>query len=135
MPDLFRGFTGPTAEPEVHLLPQGFTGAVALQHGVPDAPALSYEGAARVYQIDETGQLHTRDSLNVGIRPPGRARYFFVSPDGSGQRTPIPLERDAPTPQTIAILGGYPVHDTFHYFVDTPENRGRYPHPAIDEER
>lgn len=126
---------GPTAEPELHLLPSGFRGEVALRHQVEGMAMLAYEGKARVYEIPQDGQLSTASKANHGIRPPQAMRYFFV--DAQGTRLPIPVKGHdrIDDPKTVCIIGGYQVGTTFYYFVDALENAGKYKNPAVNGTR
>lgn len=126
---------GPTAEPELHLIPQGFIGEVVITHGVADAPPLAYENGARVYRIPANGQLRTSSPANIGIRPKDRITYSYSSAGGEQER--LQLKNDVPKGQvsTVCIIGGYQVGAKFHYAVDELQHAGNYKNPAIDGSR
>lgn len=119
----------PIAEPEIHVLPDGFIGAIVLRHGVAGRPALERDGDARVYRIPASGVVETATPANYGIREPAKMAFYY---DGPARRA-LPVHRpEAHAPDdAVAILGGYQVRSDFHYFVDTPRNAGRYKNPAI----
>lgn len=115
----------PVAEPEVHLIPEGFIGHVVIQHARATGSPAERDGDARLYRIPADGVLVTQTPANYGVRPPERMAFFAVS--GSGTRTPLLVE----TAGGPCILGGYQVGPDFHYFVDRLENAGRYANPAV----
>jgi hypothetical protein len=137
----------PIAEPEVHLLPDGFVGHVVLRHGIAGAAPLDRDGDARVYRIPASGEVETETPANWGIREPAKMRFFYASSASSASsagsagsaddarpaRRALAVHRpDAPVPDDeIAILGGYQVRGEFHYFVDAPRNAGAYKNPAL----
>jgi len=86
------------AEPEVHLIPEGYVGWVAIAFEAANGEMPAYEGDARLYRIPRTGLLLTRASVNRGMGP---AHSFF-------------LESASGTRQRLSYIG--PV-------ADTPENR------------
>jgi hypothetical protein len=121
----------PVAEPEVHLIPEGFVGHVVLRHGVAGGVPLERDGGARVYRIPAGGVLETAAPANHGIREPGKIAFYY---DGAERRALRVHRTDAPVPDDeIAILGGYQVSSDFHYFVDRPRNAGRYRNPALQD--
>jgi hypothetical protein len=120
----------PIAEPEIHLIPDGFIGHVIVRHGVAGGAPMEREGDARVYRIPPDGVLETQAPANYGIREPAIMRFHY---DGATRaRLPVHRPPSDPAPQDeVAILGGYQVRAEFHYFVDTPRNADRYANPAI----
>lgn len=70
------------AEPETHLIPDGYTGYVYIvqsdTHGEPE----QHEDGRRLYRIPSDGLLLTRFGSNDGIID---AQYFYVRADGSRQ--------------------------------------------------
>ena len=75
----------PRAEPEIHLIPQGYAGWVRIAFRAANGEVPVYEGDARVYRIPLSGILITQSKPNVGSSPPWR--FFFEDPEG--RRTPI----------------------------------------------
>lgn len=74
------------AQPEIHLLPQGFSGEVFILHHVADGEPLIREGWSRVYRVPPTGVLRSATDANPGW---GMPRFFFVAADGSRERITV----------------------------------------------
>lgn len=127
---------GPVAEPEIHLIPEGFIGHVKLEHAHPEAEKLNYEDESRVYVIPDSGTVQTATKANYGIRNPKMMKFYFVSPN-TGERTLVPVLRDEKglEDDELCIIGGYQVGGTYHYFVDQKVNAGNYKNPAVDGSR
>ena len=87
------------AQPEVHLLPQGYSGDVFILHDVADGEPLIREGWSRIYRIPPIGILRSSTDPNHGW---GIARFYYLAADGSREK----------------ITGYWPVT-----IDDTPENR------------
>jgi hypothetical protein len=121
-----------TAEPEIHLIPQGFVGHVTIYFDVPTGASQMREGNARLYTIPLNGQLRTSFSPNVGIRPNNSTQFYYVSPNE--HRTPIPT-RTVPNlpPATVVTSNVYVVNQELHYFVDRLDRIDTYKNPAIDD--
>ena len=75
----------PRAEPEIHLIPQGYAGWVTIAFRGANGEVRAYEGDARMYRIPSSGILITQAEPNVGSSPPWR--FFFEDPEQT--RTPI----------------------------------------------
>ena len=82
------------AEPEVHLIPAGYTGPVVILLNDSSA-SREREGSARLFQIGTDGVAHSGFGDNVGW---GRPDYYYV--DAHGRRTRI----IAGTPCDYAIV-------------------------------
>ena len=94
------------ADPEIHLIPAGYTGEVTIVFHSVNGQPLDVEDGARLYRIPVTGILFTQLAPNEGMGP---VRKFFLVSE-NGERKPIT---------------GYwasQVHDT-------PENRA---HPEVE---
>ena len=117
----------PVAEPEVHLLPDGYIGRVTIHHGRADGVPAAREGDARLYVIPPDGVLATQAAPNVGIRPPERMRCYWVKP--TGERAALP-SKPPPGSDAVGVFAIYVVGADFHYVVDRIANAGRYPNPA-----
>lgn len=87
------------AEPEVHLIPEGFTGPVVIIFGDSSAAPVRYEGESRVYDIPESGVLRTSSDVNEGVRL--ESEYFYVDEDGD--RTAISQAYGSQQPDGVAI--------------------------------
>lgn len=87
------------AEPEVHLIPEGFTGPVVIIFGDSSATPVRYEGESRVYDIPESGVLRTSSDVNEGVRL--ESEYFYVDEDGD--RTAISQAYGSQQPDGVAI--------------------------------
>jgi len=70
------------AEPEIHLIAEGYRGPVLIAHSRPEGSAKKYEGDARVYEIPADGVLVTQFDANEGISYVGDQRFFYVTKDG-----------------------------------------------------
>jgi hypothetical protein len=79
------GLQLPRAEPEIHLIPNGYVGWVTLAFRAANGEAPAYEGDARLYRIPSSGVLITQAAPNVGSSPAWR--FFFE--DSERTRTPI----------------------------------------------
>src|SRR3954447_22056537 len=73
------------AEPETHLIPEGYTGWVAIAFGAANGEALMHEGAARLYRIPRSGVLLIRGPRNEGFGP----AYAFLVEGTGGARQAI----------------------------------------------
>lgn len=83
-------------EPAVWLVPEGYTGPVYVFLKESCGDSARREGEKRLYDIDASGILLSRDARNYGVDMEP-SEWYFVSPDG--RRTPIPSSR-APTDTT-----------------------------------
>lgn len=92
------------AEPEVHLIPAGYTGPVLIIYDSLGAP-VERQGEARLYRIPMSGILRTQFPPNEGW---GRPDYFYV--DSLGHRTVIaagtPCDDSLPGDPVQACLMG-----------------------------
>jgi hypothetical protein len=86
----------PRAQSEIHLIPRGYTGWVAVAFRAPNGEPATHEGAARLYRIPASGVLLTQAEPNRGVSP----AWKFYFEDTSGART------------EIRLLSGGPVSDT-----------------------
>src|SRR5262245_65840005 len=75
------GLQDARAEPELHLIPDGYVGWVTIAYRAPNGEAALYENGARLYRIPATGTLLTQADVNRGISPAWR--FFFVTTDGT----------------------------------------------------
>ena len=87
------------AEPEIHLIPAGFSGWVAIAHGAANGEAPAYEGDARLYRIPRNGILLTQAPVNTGSGP--AYQFFLETSDGVRQRLAY-LAPPADTPESRA---------------------------------
>ena len=67
------------AEPEIHLIPEGYTGYVYIVQSDSLGEPEQFEKGRRLYRIPPDGLLFTRFGSNDGIID---ARYFYVGADG-----------------------------------------------------
>ncbi len=132
---LLTGCGGPTAEPEIHLIPDSLRGQVVLHHQVKEAPELPREGNARSYRIPADGILQTSTAANYGIRPPKTMEFYLVSATGERKHLPVKGHDRIDDPATLCIIGGYQVGADFYYFVDALQHAGKYKNPAINGTR
>ena len=82
---LVAGCALPRAEPEIHLIPNGYVGWVTIAFEAANGEARAYEANARLYRIPSSGVLITQAKTNVGSSPAWR--FFFEDPERT--RTPI----------------------------------------------
>lgn len=121
-----------TAEPEIHLIPQGLMGHVTLYFDVPDGSPKKSEGNARLYEIPPNGQFRTRFSPNIGIRPAHSMKFYYVN--SKGVRTLIPSRTDQNIlPETVVVSNVYVIHKELHYFIDRLDRIDTYKNPAIND--
>jgi hypothetical protein len=73
------------AEPEIHLIPQGYVGHVFVVFRAANGAPSAFEDTARLYRIPQNGILLTQHPPNTGSGPAWK--FFYVSADG--QRMPI----------------------------------------------
>ena len=116
------------AEPEVHLLPAGFTGPVVILFDQANGTPPRREGRARVYEIPASGILRTQFRENDGWSSP---RYYYV--DSAGQRSPVVA--GAPCDSSLAgdpveaclqgtlLLGNQPAQPYSAYIVGRRRDR------------
>lgn len=81
---VFVGYWNELAEPEIHLLPAGFTGQVVILYDVADGAEAKREQGRRVYEIPASGVLRSQFPANKRFYWPGRRQLFYRGP--SGQR-------------------------------------------------
>jgi hypothetical protein len=79
-----QGLQLPRAEAEIHLIPSGFSGWVAIAFGAGNGEALRREGDARLYRIPAAGVLMTPAALNLGSSPAWS--FYFEAADGTRSR-------------------------------------------------
>jgi hypothetical protein len=97
------------AQSEVHLIPDGYVGWVAVAFGAANGEAPMYDGDSRLYRIPKSGVLLTQAEPNRGVSP---AWKFFIE-GADGTRTLIRLVRagpvsgapDSKADPTIGIFG------------------------------
>lgn len=117
------------ATPEVHLIPEGYSGWVAILYK-PGGATLPVEEGARVYAIPDSGVLHLDAEPNDGLFPKGSMRFFYTS--ASGERRELPRSWDSEVPGDepavwrLVTLGidvscGEPSGGGIVYAVGTPE--------------
>jgi hypothetical protein len=88
------------ADPEIHLIPEGYTGEVTIVFNAPDGAPFDVEDGARLYRIPSSGILFTQFPLNYGMGPVRKC--FLVAPNGDRRE----------------------IHDSGESTLrDTPENR------------
>src|SRR5688500_9686513 len=75
------------AQSEIHLIPNGYTGWVAVAFRAVNGQPPLYEGDARLYRIPVGGVLLTQAEPNRGTSPAWK--FYFEGIDGT--RTPIQL--------------------------------------------
>jgi hypothetical protein len=97
-------FVWSRAEDEIHLLPQGYDGAVVIVFNRADGQPKEYEGKKRVYRIPTNGILKTQFAEKSGTLKWRNAEYFYVKKDGS--RAPLaydPLNKLPPDGGRIEV--------------------------------
>ena len=86
------------AEPELHLIPDGYVGWVNIAYGAKNGQPGRYEDGARVYRIPTGGILITQAGPNRGTSPAWK--FFYETTSGS--RIPIRLVLTGSVPDTPA---------------------------------
>jgi hypothetical protein len=71
------------AQPEIHLIPQGYSGEVFILHQVAAGEPMVREGWSRIYRIPTGGVLRSRTDANEGW---GMPRFFYLAADGRRER-------------------------------------------------
>jgi hypothetical protein len=71
------------AQPEIHLIPQGYSGEVFILHHVAAGEPMAREGWSRVYRIPSSGVLRSSTGANEGW---GMPRFFYLAADGRRER-------------------------------------------------
>ena len=72
-------------QPEIHLIPAGYSGDVFIIHDAPDGARLEKSGLARVYRIPRSGILRSKSGMNHGAMP--KPSCFYIT--AAGKRTRI----------------------------------------------
>jgi uncharacterized protein DUF6843 len=85
------------AQSEIHLVPDGYVGWVAVAFRAVNGEVPVYEGDARRYRIPKSGVLLTQAEPNRGTSP---ARTFFFE-HADSTRTPIQLVWVSAVPDTL----------------------------------
>ncbi len=75
------------AEPETHLLPDGFVGRVIIFFDRSDGKAKEYDNDKRIYRIPKNGILKTNFSSNDGFLKYSERNFFYI--DNAGKIKPI----------------------------------------------
>lgn len=70
-------------EREIYLIPEAYTGSFFIVYDVSSGLKAQYEGEARVFNVPETGMIHTQFTQNYGVGEPGMIRFFYVSKEGA----------------------------------------------------
>jgi hypothetical protein len=84
------------AQSEIHLIPNGYVGWVAIAFRAANGEVAMYEGDARLYRIPKSGVLLTQAEQNRGMSPAWK--FFFEGTDGT--RSSIQLVSASPVPNT-----------------------------------
>jgi hypothetical protein len=92
----FDYFNWSRAEDEIHLLPEGYEGAVVIVFNRADGQPKEYEHKKRVYRIPSSGILKTQFVEKPGTSKWRNAEYFYVKKDGS--RAPIAYDPQSRLP-------------------------------------
>jgi hypothetical protein len=124
-----------TAQPEVHLIPQGFVGHVTLYFDVPNGSPKKRDGNALLYEIPASGKLRLNVPPNQGIRPANSTLFYYVN--SQGVRTLIPSHTNKNlSSNTVVVSNLYVMNKELHYFIDRLDRIDKYKNPAIvDSER
>lgn len=91
------------AEPEVHLIPDGYVGPVAIAFSREDGEPKKYEDGKRLYVIPTDGVLKTKLEPNDGTQH----RWEFYYEKADGMRVSIPewdVREESLDPNRIAIF-------------------------------
>jgi len=71
------------AEPEIHLIPEGYVGNVVIVLGASDGSPPEYEGGSRIYRVPANGILRTQFLTNHGW---GSPRFFYLDQSSGARR-------------------------------------------------
>jgi len=71
------------AQPEIHLIPQGYSGEVFILHQVAAGEPMVREGWSRIYRIPTGGVFRSSTDANEGW---GMPRFFYLAADGRRER-------------------------------------------------
>jgi len=69
-------------ESEIYLLPDDYVGDFYIIYDVGSGEVPVYVGSTRLFELSETGMLHTQLTFNAGIGDSSMMRFFYVSEDG-----------------------------------------------------
>jgi len=72
---------------EIYLIPEGYVGKIYVVYGVKSGLKPEYEEGARLFEMSDTGIIHTQFPQNYGLGFPGMIRFYSVTKDG--ERTEI----------------------------------------------
>ena len=89
------------SEPEIILIPAGYTGKLHVIFNAPNGKPPQYEGDSRVYDIPPSGVLVTQMDANEGWIESDKIKFFSVS--NTGTRTPI-IEVSESTPESVRAV-------------------------------
>ncbi|MEZ7278048.1 hypothetical protein, partial [Pseudoalteromonas sp. 68 DY56-GL68] len=89
------------SEPEIILIPDGFSGRLHVIFNAPNGKPPQYEGDSRVYDIPPSGVLVTQVDANAGWIESDKIKFFSVS--RTGTRTPI-IEASENTPESVRAI-------------------------------
>jgi hypothetical protein len=74
--------------PELHLLPEGYEGAVVVFYGRPDSGPTEYKDDTLVVRVSPDGSARVAPPQQEGVFPLDFIRHGYV--DDEGQRFPLP---------------------------------------------
>ena len=85
---------------EVHILPDGYTGAVVIVYGVKESSPLPIVDDSYGYSIPSSGILYTSTKANTGKVSLSRLKFYYKKEDGEMEKLNGPLVRQQINMQT-----------------------------------
>jgi hypothetical protein len=114
------------SEPEIHLIPKDYTGAVIIIYDQEDGKPKKYEGDFRVYEIPQDGVLKTQFKHPNGFIAPGKLQYYYYNETSRQQLTYIerPADfKDDGKPHTFSVESSV---STIRYLVGFSKDGDKY---------
>ena len=90
------------AEAEIHLIPDGYVGPVAIAFDRDDGESKKYENKTRIYRIPRNGVLRTKFPKNDGTDHGWK--FYYMKADGTNRELPYFLDlREVPAGSNDAV--------------------------------
>lgn len=111
------------AEPEIHILPEGFQGYVIIVFNDPNGREEKYEDGFRVYEIPPNGILRTKFESQDGWIANGKLKYYYNLNGKKEEINYINLEKETNEVSKNYVHGKELSQDCVRYIV-SPLNKG-----------
>ena len=117
-----------SASKDIFLIPDNYRGEIIIHYGIENGADKERDGFWRVYKIPSNGILETQYKLAGESVDNGKAKFFYVSEDGTTKRLKTYYinseNKDTISPQIISIkLWRENNKDILSFLVNTPNSK------------